>query len=199
MNNAEKAAAVIQDAGGRVIGRTKLQKITYLLCAAGLEDGFDFEYRHYGPYSENLSDAIAEARLGGLVSEDERSDDKAFRSQCRSGTAAARSTGCFRRRRCPRACGHCGLSGATRQSRSVEGNCASKTGKSIGAARPRSGAARRASISQSAVTAPGDLISTRLTRRRRRETSRMGVARSPEVTAAARRAGRCANGSVCER
>jgi uncharacterized protein YwgA len=73
MNNAEKAAAVIQDAGGRVIGRTKLQKITYLLCAAGLEDGFDFEYRHYGPYSENLSDAIAEARLGGLVSEDERS------------------------------------------------------------------------------------------------------------------------------
>ncbi|HRX80523.1 MAG TPA: hypothetical protein P5307_15745 [Pirellulaceae bacterium] len=72
MSNAQRAAAIIDDAGGRVVGRTKLQKITYLLCAAGFEDGFEFEYRHYGPYSEGLSDAVWEARLDGIVNEEEK-------------------------------------------------------------------------------------------------------------------------------
>jgi uncharacterized protein YwgA len=54
----QKAAEIVRDAGGRIVGRTKLQKVAYLLELAGLGDGFQFEYRHYGPYSEDLAGAI---------------------------------------------------------------------------------------------------------------------------------------------
>jgi uncharacterized protein YwgA len=67
-----KAAGIVQDADGRIVGRTRLQKIAYLLCAAGLEDGFRFSYRHFGPYSEELASAIRNADLLGLVSETEQ-------------------------------------------------------------------------------------------------------------------------------
>ncbi|WP_437968911.1 hypothetical protein WMF04_06325 [Sorangium sp. So ce260] len=68
----QKAAEIVRDAGGEVVGRTKLQKIAYLLELAGLGEGFPFEYRHYGPYSEELADAIQVARVFGLVNEEER-------------------------------------------------------------------------------------------------------------------------------
>jgi hypothetical protein len=68
----EKAAHLIRDAGGEIVGRTKLQKVAYLLELAGLGDGFDFEYRHYGPYSEGLADAIRVADAFGLITETER-------------------------------------------------------------------------------------------------------------------------------
>lgn len=67
-----KAAAIVRDAGGKIVGRTKLQKIAYLLELAGLGDGFHFEYRHYGPYSEDLASAIRLADAFGLVTEEER-------------------------------------------------------------------------------------------------------------------------------
>jgi uncharacterized protein len=67
-----KAAEIVRDAGGRIIGRTKLQKVAYLLELSGLGDGFQFEYRHYGPYSEDLAGAIQIADAFGLVREDER-------------------------------------------------------------------------------------------------------------------------------
>ncbi len=68
----QKAANIVRDAGGEIVGRTKLQKIAYLLELAGLGEGFPFEYRHYGPYSEELSDAIWAADLFGLVRETEK-------------------------------------------------------------------------------------------------------------------------------
>ncbi len=71
MREWEKAAHIVRDAGGRIVGRTKLQKVAYLLELAGLGDKFPFEYRHYGPYSEELSDAIRAADVFGLVSETE--------------------------------------------------------------------------------------------------------------------------------
>jgi hypothetical protein len=67
----EKAVDIIRDAGGEVIGRTRLQKIGYLLEATGLGDGFRFEYHRYGPYSEELAVAVRTARLLGLVDEKE--------------------------------------------------------------------------------------------------------------------------------
>ena len=70
-----KAAALVRDAGGRIVGRTKLQKIGYLLELCGLGDGFHFEYRHYGPYSEELAEAIKIAGAFGLVAEEERQAD----------------------------------------------------------------------------------------------------------------------------
>jgi uncharacterized protein YwgA len=68
----EKVAELVHAAGGQIVGRTRLQKIAYLLELTGQGDGFDFEYRHYGPYSETLSEAIRLANAFGLVEEEER-------------------------------------------------------------------------------------------------------------------------------
>jgi len=71
----ERAAEIVRDAGGELVGRTRLQKVTYLSQLAGFHVGFPFEYRHYGPYSEELSDAIEIAVGCLLVEEDERPTD----------------------------------------------------------------------------------------------------------------------------
>ena len=70
-NDSEKVRNIIADAGGRIIGRTKLQKITYLLEAAGVGDNFHFEYHRYGPYSEDLARAVSIAGMMGDISEKE--------------------------------------------------------------------------------------------------------------------------------
>lgn len=67
-----KAARIIRDAGGTVIGRTRLQKMAYLLEVTRLGEGFAFEYRHYGPYSEQLAESVSTAAILGVVSEEER-------------------------------------------------------------------------------------------------------------------------------
>lgn len=69
----QKVARIVEDCGGEVVGRTKLQKVAYLLEATGLGEGFAFEYRHYGPYSEQLTSATRSAQLLDLLTEDERS------------------------------------------------------------------------------------------------------------------------------
>jgi uncharacterized protein len=66
-----KIANIVRDAGGRVIGRTKLQKLTYLLVESGLEDNIPFMYKHYGPFSESVAAAAREAHLLGLMNEKE--------------------------------------------------------------------------------------------------------------------------------
>jgi len=76
LRDAQRAAArIIQDAGGELVGRTRLQKIAFLLELAGFEDEFSFEYRHYGPYSEDLAQAMEIASILGPVKEDERVAD----------------------------------------------------------------------------------------------------------------------------
>ena len=69
---ARKAADVVRDAGGRVVGRTRFQKTAYFLELAGVGDGFAFEYRHYGPFSDELADAIRTAEWLNLVTEEEQ-------------------------------------------------------------------------------------------------------------------------------
>lgn len=71
LNEAQKAAEIIRDAGGHIVGRTRLQKIAYILEAAGLGAGFPFRYKHYGPYSEQLADAAQSARIVGMLREQE--------------------------------------------------------------------------------------------------------------------------------
>ena len=41
----DKVAEIIRAAGGEIVGRTRLQKVAYLLELAGLGHGFRFEYR----------------------------------------------------------------------------------------------------------------------------------------------------------
>src|ERR1700689_1317602 len=67
-----KAAEIVRDVGGQIVGRTKLQKVAFLLELAGFGEGFEFEYRHYGPYSEELATAIQFAEAFGLVTQEER-------------------------------------------------------------------------------------------------------------------------------
>lgn len=61
--------AVLAAAGGRLIGRVRLQKAVYLLDRLGLESGFDYEYHHYGPFSRDLENAIADAKAFDLIEE----------------------------------------------------------------------------------------------------------------------------------
>jgi uncharacterized protein YwgA len=68
---AQKAAEIVRDAGGHIVGRTRLQKIAYILEAAGVGAGFPFRYKHYGPYSEQLADAAQTARIIGMLREQE--------------------------------------------------------------------------------------------------------------------------------
>jgi hypothetical protein len=88
-HDTQKVADIISDAGGKIVGRTRLQKIGYLLELSGLGEGFAFEYRHYGPYSEQLATAARVARLLGFIEEDERQTAwggfySVFTATCRS-------------------------------------------------------------------------------------------------------------------
>lgn len=47
-------ADIIRDAGGTIVGKTRLQKIAFLLELAGLGVGYKFSYHYYGPYSSAL-------------------------------------------------------------------------------------------------------------------------------------------------
>ena len=69
------AARIVRDAGGELVGRTRLQKIAFLMQLAGFGEDFSFEYRHYGPYSEDLAQAMEIAVALGPVQEEEREAD----------------------------------------------------------------------------------------------------------------------------
>ena len=62
--------ALLKAAGGQMVGRVRLQKVAYLLDRLGMESGFHFDYHHYGPFSRDLDNAIADAEAFGLVEEE---------------------------------------------------------------------------------------------------------------------------------
>jgi uncharacterized protein YwgA len=65
-------AQIIGDAGGEIVGRTKLQKTGYLLTLAGFESRFRFGYKHYGPFSEDLAETAELAAAFDLISEQQK-------------------------------------------------------------------------------------------------------------------------------
>jgi uncharacterized protein YwgA len=71
-NPHDAATKIIQDAGGELVGRTRLQKVTYLAQLAGFGREFAFEYRHYGPFSEDLARGMDIAAAFGQVKEVEQ-------------------------------------------------------------------------------------------------------------------------------
>ncbi|WP_026871484.1 hypothetical protein [Inquilinus limosus] len=73
--SALRATRIVRDAGGKIVGRTRLQKIAYLLTVTGLEEGFRFAYKHYGPYSEELAQAAEDASLLGHLREEQHQAD----------------------------------------------------------------------------------------------------------------------------
>lgn len=67
MNPEDIVAGLVALNGGELVGRTRLQKQTYLLDRCGANFGLRFTYHHYGPYSFELAggcvDAEAEERI----------------------------------------------------------------------------------------------------------------------------------------
>lgn len=69
MEREEIVAALLKAAGGQLVGRVRLQKTVYLLDRLGLESGFDYDYHHYGPFSRDIDNAVADAEAFELVEE----------------------------------------------------------------------------------------------------------------------------------
>ena len=63
---------ILAEAGGRIVGRTRLQKAVCALELTGLGYGFSFNYRHFGPYSEELKLACDYADAKGLICEERK-------------------------------------------------------------------------------------------------------------------------------
>ncbi|MFC7051992.1 hypothetical protein ACFQI3_04735 [Hansschlegelia quercus] len=63
------AQAVIFAAGGKIVGRIRLQKIIFLIDQLGFGSGFVYSYHHYGPYSEDLARAIDSAKIFRIIHE----------------------------------------------------------------------------------------------------------------------------------
>lgn len=69
------AARLVDEAGGQLVGRTRLQKVACLAKLAGFLDTFQFEYRHYGPFSEGLAGSMEIASGLHFVEEKEERAD----------------------------------------------------------------------------------------------------------------------------
>lgn len=69
------AIQIVKDADGEVVGRTRIQKMAYLLELAGVGSGFKFSYKHYGPFSQHLAEFLQVASLFKFVEEEKISTD----------------------------------------------------------------------------------------------------------------------------
>lgn len=69
--NGVRVADIIRTAGGQIVGRTRLQKVAYLLQLVGYPGKFPFEYYHYGPYSDELSSSAHVEDAFGYLTEKE--------------------------------------------------------------------------------------------------------------------------------
>lgn len=58
----EIVADLVQASDG-LVGRVRLQKLIYLLDQKGLNSGAAYFYHHYGPYSDDVWDAVADAKF----------------------------------------------------------------------------------------------------------------------------------------
>lgn len=65
-------AEIVSLSGGRVFGKTRLQKTVYFLESSGLGYGFKFNYHYYGPYSEELATSVEDAHSLGTIKMDWR-------------------------------------------------------------------------------------------------------------------------------
>jgi hypothetical protein len=93
--NPKAVADLIFRAGGHLIGRTRLQKSACLLELAGVGYGFQFGYRLFGPYSDELQTASEDADALGLIKERKMSANwggwySAFDSKIKKGSVTSK-------------------------------------------------------------------------------------------------------------
>lgn len=65
-------AVLIRLAGGQIVGKTRLQKIAYLLEAKALGFGLEFDYHNFGPFSPDLAFAADDAESLGYIHTEEQ-------------------------------------------------------------------------------------------------------------------------------
>lgn len=69
MRNTDKILALIKLANNKIDGRTKFQKIVYLLKNHGVDFSEKFKYHYFGPYSSELQLEIEELVEQGIIKE----------------------------------------------------------------------------------------------------------------------------------
>ncbi len=62
--------SLVLQSAGRIIGRTKLQKMVYLANSIGWK-AFDFKYHNYGPFSDSLAAELDNMKNYGWIEERE--------------------------------------------------------------------------------------------------------------------------------
>ena len=72
MNAADVVVRVIRLNGGEVNGRTRLQKMVFLLDRCGADLGLNFTYHYYGPYSSDLTDGWLDAKAEDRIHVEEK-------------------------------------------------------------------------------------------------------------------------------
>lgn len=65
-------AKIISFNGGEIVGKTRLQKIFYLLDEKELVTSLDFDYHNYGPFSVDLAFATDDAVALGYLEQEVR-------------------------------------------------------------------------------------------------------------------------------
>ncbi|MEX0885885.1 MAG: hypothetical protein WD009_05550 [Phycisphaeraceae bacterium] len=68
--NRYQLAKLIDWAGGKLETRKRLQKVTYLLKAAGCPLDAEFTLHHYGPYSHDVAELVDEMVAAKLLKEE---------------------------------------------------------------------------------------------------------------------------------
>ena len=64
-------SALVRLSDGKIVGKTRLQKIAYLLEAKELGFGLSFDYHNFGPFSADLAFAADDAESLGYISTEE--------------------------------------------------------------------------------------------------------------------------------
>lgn len=61
---------VVALSGGRLVGRTRMQKTIYLLDVLGLGSGASYYYYNFGPFSDEIADGISDSKFSGALVEE---------------------------------------------------------------------------------------------------------------------------------
>lgn len=67
MKHASLVAQIVALNGGKLIGKTRLQKTVYLLEECGMDGGFFFDYHNFGPFSVELASATDVAQFSKKI------------------------------------------------------------------------------------------------------------------------------------
>ena len=67
---ARLVADIIALSGGRLVGRTRMQKTVYLLDVLGLRSGASYYYYNFGPFSDEIANGISDGKFNGSLVEE---------------------------------------------------------------------------------------------------------------------------------